>query len=164
MSLTWGRRCRRASPQSVPTAMPAIGQRNICRLEGWSRGANPKVNKEGRLITKSAREAHPSAEIPWPCLTPATQINRFQYHTWTQTVHTHTSEETLTGSVGLSVLLCVSQTYPAVNLIEESGAEEGEVSGSDVGGLTQPEVPQELRDVQTLWQETKNRRKFKKPI
>lgn len=67
----------------------------------------------------------------------------------------HTSEETLTSFIGLSVLLCVSQTHPAVNLIEESRAEEGEVSGSDMGRLAQPEVPQELRDVQTLWQKTK---------
>lgn len=61
--LTWGRRCRRASPQSVPTAIPAIGQRNIWRIEGWSRGASPRATREGKLMTKSAKEAQPRAKI-----------------------------------------------------------------------------------------------------
>lgn len=92
MLLTWGRRCKRASPQSVPTAIPAIGQRNIWRIEGRSRGASPRATREGKLMTKSAKEAQPKAEIKWPCLILTimkTNTNWFWYHTW-WTVHTHT--------------------------------------------------------------------------
>lgn len=90
--LTWGKRCKRASPQSVPTAIPAIGQRNIWRTEGRIRGASPRATREGKLMTKSAKEAQPRAEIKWPRLIftiMKTNTNWFWYHTW-WTVYTHT--------------------------------------------------------------------------
>lgn len=50
----------------------------------------------------------------------------------------------------LRVGVCVAETHAAVDLIEQSRTQEGEVGRGDVGRPVQAEVPQKLRDVQTL--------------
>lgn len=61
-------------------------------------------------------------------------------------LHTHTSEETLTFA-SLWLLICVSQTHSAVDLVQEGRAQEGEVGRRDMGCLAQPKVPQELGNI-----------------
>jgi len=100
-------------------------------------------------MTKSAKVAQPRAEIK--------NVFNHHYHEnkhkfilishLTETVYTHTSEETLTGFASLWLLLCMSQTHSSVNLVQEGRAQEGEVGRSDMGRLGQPKVPQELGNV-----------------
>lgn len=63
------------------------------------------------------------------------------------TLYTHTSQETLIGFASFWLHLCVSQTYSTVNLEQEGRAQEGEMGRSDVGRLTQAEVPQKLGNI-----------------